>query len=399
MKTEKDIAKIFSEIELNLIDEIKRHLKTHTKDVLIENLDWKTFQTQQLHQLILFTKEYKDKYPNLYKKINQEIVEILKDSYNLGLEEQQKIILKAILKDTHVNPSESLLSKLKNIEGNTLKDKSRIILKNNYNLFSINERALNSLIKDMTSGILEVESTILKKLDEEYRNIIFKSQLYSQSGTKSLYESIDVASKNFLENGINNVIYKNGNHVNIQSYIEMAVRTGRKQAYFYGEAQMRDEWGINKVQVSQYGACSQTCLPWQGRIYIDDVYSTLKPTILTPYQFLSEAISAGLFHPNCRHTMSTFFEGINEEYIPMNTSQIYENNLLEEKQRYIERNIRKYKRLEIGSLDFKNIEKYKNLREKWENELNKLLKDNSNLRRDEWREGNQEIDRLLSSSL
>jgi len=31
------------------------------------------------------------------------------------------------------------------------------------------------------------------------------------------------------------------------------------------------------------------------------------------YPLLSIAIRNGLLHPNCKHTLSTFFEGINED--------------------------------------------------------------------------------------
>lgn len=55
----------------------------------------------------------------------------------------------------------------------------------------------------------------------------------------------------------------------------MALRTAATKAYMQGEARKRDEMGIDTVLISQYGACSETCLPWQGRVYIDDVWGTL----------------------------------------------------------------------------------------------------------------------------
>ena len=41
-----------------------------------------------------------------------------------------------------------------------------------------------------------------------------------------------------------------------------------------GEAQKCERMGIDTVLVSQYGACSDTCLPWQGLVYIDDVWQS-----------------------------------------------------------------------------------------------------------------------------
>ena len=44
-----------------------------------------------------------------------------------------------------------------------------------------------------------------------------------------------------------------------------------------------------------------------------------------------------------------------------------QNYVIEQKQRYNERQIRKYKRLELGSTDDGNIEKYHNKRIQWQN--------------------------------
>ncbi len=33
------------------------------------------------------------------------------------------------------------------------------------------------------------------------------------------------------------------------------------------------ELGYDTVLVSQYGGCSKTCEPWQGQVYIDDVFT------------------------------------------------------------------------------------------------------------------------------
>lgn len=398
MKTEEDIAKIFSDIELDLIDNLKRHIKTHSKDVSTAGFDWSMWQTEQLYQLVLFNKEYKKRYPEYFKEVNKQIREIIKESYVLGLQDQDRIILKAILKGANVSPSKTNKKRLEKVVGSTTKQKAKKLIQQT-SFFVPNKRALNALLDESMTGIITGEQSILRKMDDVYKDIIFKSQVYSQTGTKTLYQCVDEASKDFLNAGINNIIYKNGAHVNIQSYAEMSIRTARKQAYMKGEAQARDEWGINTVQVSQYGACSNVCLPWQGKVYIDNVYSSYKSTEIPKYPLLSDAISGGLFHPNCRHTMSTFFEGINEEYIPMNTAEVYENSKLEEKQRYMERNIRKYKRLELGSLDTENKKRYGQLKEKWEKNLRKLVKDNKQLRYDEWRTSNQEIKRLLSESL
>lgn len=63
----------------------------------------------------------------------------------------------------------------------------------------------------------------------------------------------------------------------------MALRTAATKAYMQGEARKRDEMGIDTVLISQYGACSETCLPWQGRVYIDDVWGSVWKASQTQY--------------------------------------------------------------------------------------------------------------------
>ncbi len=86
-------------------------------------------------------------------------------------------------------------------------------------------------------------------------------------------QAIDEATKDFLSSGINCVRYKNGRQVNIASYSEMAIRTANKRAMLVSEGDVRKTFGIHTVRISKHGACSETCLPWQGKVYMDDVWS------------------------------------------------------------------------------------------------------------------------------
>ena len=119
-----------------------------------------------------------------------------------------------------------------------------------------------------------------------------------------------MATEEFLRKGIDCIEYKDDKRVNIASYVQMALRTAATRSYLQGEAKGRDELGIDTVLVAQYGACSNTCLPWQGRVYIDNVWGSWngeregdrgKSRDGNWYVLLSVAIKNGLFHPNCRH--------------------------------------------------------------------------------------------------
>lgn len=59
---------------------------------------------------------------------------------------------------------------------------------------------------------------------------------------------------------------------------------------------------------SRQGGCSK-CAEYIGKIFIDDVYSGGTQSD-GDYPLLSTAIEGGLFHPRCKDSTSTYYEGI-----------------------------------------------------------------------------------------
>lgn len=124
--------------------------------------------------------------------------------------------------------------------------------------------------------------------------------------------------------------------------------------------------GIHTVKVSSYGACSKLCQPWQGRVYVDDVYSggTAKEAEELHLPLLSTAIQGGLFHPNCRHHLSTYYPGTQndddgdprDKAHPVQYDAPYEHPPLERQHRINQLEIQKQKRIALGSMDPTNIE-------------------------------------------
>lgn len=153
----------------------------------------------------------------------------------------------------------------------------------------------------------------------------------------------------------------------------MALRTTSTRATLQGKSRRYAEMGYDTVLVSQYGMCSETCLPWQGRAYIDDVFRNWdgekngemgKSKYCGKwFTLLSAAIKGGLFHPNCRHSMDLYVDG---KPLPgaVDNSESERLYKLEQKQRRLENEVRKIKRKAEGFSDPDNIKKAsKELRE------------------------------------
>ena len=356
MATEYDIVRAFQRIEEDLISSMKRNLSRHIKEEKKEGFNWTMWQAEQLNSL----KEFKKQNPELFKKyfstINDDIEEVLKKSYESGQTEQEKLILETLKK------------------GKSKKTKS--------SFFKINDRKLKALIEEAQSGISKASSSILRYTNDKYRKIIFNAQVYANTGAGTPEKAIDMATKDFLAAGINSIEYSNGARVNIASYAEMAINTASKRAYLQGEGAKRDEWGIHTVLVHNRGGGCPFCSKYQGRVFIDDVWSggTEKESKETGYPLLSSAIAGGLYHPNCKDKHTTYFTDIDSKPTPPTEEELEikkQNYIKDQKLRNIERNIEKYKRLELGSIDPDDVEKYHNKRLAWQ-EYKKRFKKDSN---------------------
>ena len=177
----------------------------------------------------------------------------------------------------------------------------------------------------------------------------------------------------------------------------MALRTTSTRAKLQGAAKRFAELGYDTVLISQYGGCSETCEPYQGKVYIDDVFTIWNGERSGDFgksnycdkwfMLLSVAIRGGLFHPNCRHTMGQYIEGLTKIPQPIPAEKIREQRELEEKQRAMERKIRALKRKVEGTQDEKKVKEYKRKLREEQGKLREFIKEHDDvLRRDYSRE-------------
>ena len=359
-----DVVGAFQEIEMELIKSMKRNMKRHIGEEIQEDINWTQWQAEMLNGLAQYKYENADKLQGYYSTINDNIEELIRQAYKLGETEQEIEILKAIQEGFKTN-------KVDTLQGS---------------FFKLNKEKLNALIKSVLYDFEMAESAILRMADDVYRQTIFKAQMFYNSGASTLWKAVDMATKDFLSAGLNCIEYRNGARVNIASYSEMAIRTANKRANLMGSANKREEWGIHTVKISSHNSACPMCIQWQGKVYIDDVYGkgTKVESKITGYPLLSVAVKGGMFHPNCKNGLSTYYEGISnppKKPTKEEKEEMSRRYNLEQRQRECERNIRKYKRLEAGCIDADNMKKYTEKRMQWTNEYNNLIADNSDVLR------------------
>lgn len=264
--------------------------------------------------------------------------------------------------------------------------------------FRMSDERMTALLNEMQQANEQSERAALRYMNDVYRKTILRTAAAMQAGGQTLQQATDAATRDFLDQGIACIRYRNGRRVNISTYAEMALRTAGIRAMLMGEAAQRERLGLDTVLVSQYGACSKTCLPWQGLVYIDDVFQPYHGP-RTPggtygvsrngrqYPLLSVAMQGGLFHPNCRHTLSTWVEGVSTRPRPMDKAKVEAAAQLEAKQRALERSVRKAKRQAAGLCDPAAAKAARARVRAAQKELRDFVADHGDvLRRNVWRE-------------
>lgn len=371
MASEYDVVGAFQDIEMELVKSMRRNMKRHIGEEFQEGINWSQWQAEMLNGLAKYKEENASMLKGYFSTINQDIEDAIIEAYKTGESEQEIEILEAIRDGYKAD---------KTGKGTNAMQGS---------FFKVNEGKLNALIKATTEDMQKAESAILRMTNDVYRQTIFKAQMYYNTGAGSLWQAVDMATKDFLSRGINCVEYKNGSRVNIASYSEMALRTSNKRANLMGCAGKRMEYGIHTVKITAHNSACPLCIQWQGKVYYDDVYGEVTPAErrgFGDYPLLSEAVKGGMFHPNCKNGLSTYYEGINQppkEPTNEEKEEMVRRYNLQQEQRACERNIRKYKRLEAGSLDADNVAKYAEKKQQWIGKYNNLIAENPDVLRAE----------------
>lgn len=367
----KDIAKIFEEIELRLISSLKRNLKRHKAEEQRYGFEWSAWQAEKLKNMENFRRENLDIMNEYVDVIDDQTRQLMTEQFQEGQQQAQRSAQE--LSDEPITP---------------IPDK---------HFFGVNEKKMAKLMEDVTTIEKTAETAALRMTDDIYRQTLNRVQLAMGTGSMTLNEAIDLATKDFLDKGINCIVYADGKRVNIADYVRMVLRTTSTRAALQGAAKRFAELGYDTVLVSQYGGCSKTCEHWQGQVYIDDVFTVWEGE-KDEFQgksnycgewfwLLSYAVKNGLFHPNCRHTMTQYIHGRTQIPEPIPVEKIKEQRELEQKQRAMERKVRKLKRFAAGTCDPDTAKEYRRKLRQAQHELKAFVEEhNEVLHRDYDRE-------------
>ncbi len=200
---------------------------------------------------------------------------------------------------------------------------------------------------------------IIRKGNDLYRDVAIQagSQMFREADIFTRRQFSQMMLDDFAQRGIQSITYSNGRKMSIEAYSEMVGRTMSGHAAVQGSLNRYAEHGYDLVRVSAHFRACELCVPWEGKV--------LSTNGMNPdYESLDSAISAGLFHPNCAHSISPYIPGLSpdleirvskEEQALIDKYGYREAQKMAYKaqvqQRHIERQIRFWKKRELTALD------------------------------------------------
>jgi hypothetical protein len=203
---------------------------------------------------------------------------------------------------------------------------------------------------------------ILRAVPDAYRAIVARVSGGTLLGATTRRQAAQRALDAFAQRGITGFVDSAGRSWEIASYAEMAVRSATGRAAVQGHIDRLEALGQQLVIVSDSPLECPLCRPWEGEILaingapgphtlrLPDARQVGVTRAVHVAGSLPEARAAGLFHPNCRHSLSLYLPGVTTrpEAPPHPAGATYEDT---QHQRYLERQVRFWKRRAAAAMD------------------------------------------------
>lgn len=369
------IVKMYSELETELMVLLAKHFKINEEFI---NSDF--LRIQKLDEMGAFNKEVIDYISRYTKRSPSKIKKALKDVYNANIDfdtlrsayDNGKIL---------INPTEIL---------------------NDTTLVGIMRYAYNV----ETKRFIEISKLIESSVRKTYLDIVEKSYLATSTGVKSYGETIRESLNELANKGIKTLNYISKGEdgtTSIRSYdIEGTVRreilTATRQLSGNLNHELIELTESEYVKFSEHLDCRPTHYDWQGTIARKEDWKDIA----------DYGDVAGIYGINCRHYVEPYFQdvelddtitikdkdGNKKEYKVSNKLKEYSKDdtndsySISQKQRYLERGIRSWKRrreMSKANGDTDMLKKSKSKVKEWSDRLDRFT-DENDLRRDFTRE-------------
>lgn len=240
-----------------------------------------------------------------------------------------------------------------------------------------NREALRQYVEATLGRITEANGRILRDVQDAYRAIVAEAGLPGIiTGSATRQQAAQRALDRFADAGVSSFVDRAGRRWSIESYVEMATRTGSAQAQVAGTLDRYQADGRDLVIVSDAPQECGVCRPWEGKV-LSITGASPQGTRLSDGAVvagsIAQARNAGLLHANCRHSLGAYIVGLTPRF---GHTADPEGDRLRQQQRHLERGVRKWKRREAAALDPQAKARARRHRQQWEQALGEHVESN-----------------------
>lgn len=313
------LVELYSQVESDIIADMAKRISKY--DYFVSSVEWQKKKVEEMgaiHNEIL--KKLRDE-TNLS---NNKLVFLMKEAGVKTLDYDDKVYRKAGYVLTPLNASPALQSVL--ITG----------LKHTNNLFT------------------NLTKTTAKNGSKQFSDALDRAYMQIVSGAFDPNTAIKSAIKSIAAKGLDSVNYSTRTDT-IEVAVRRAVMTGINQTCGKLQEARADEMESDLVEVTAHSGARPSHAEWQGKIFSRSGKHGKYPSLKEETGY---GTASGLKGVNCRHDFYPFIEGVsksaysNKELDKLEEKKyIYNGKEMNEyevtqKQRYIERQIRRWKREE-----------------------------------------------------
>jgi hypothetical protein len=223
---------------------------------------------------------------------------------------------------------------------------------------SVVDRLARALVQETGA----THARILRTGLDVYRQVVAEASAAPLLGAQTRRQAAERALAKFADRGVTGFVDRSGRAWNLTSYVEMATRSAVGRAAVQAHDDRLAAAGIDLVMVSDSPEECPLCKPWEGKILrregppgpsVEEIEHATEDDRMVRVRVagsLPEAKAAGLMHPNCRHSISIYLPGVTKP-LPPKTDRTRASYEQSQQQRYLERQVRAWKRRAAGAID------------------------------------------------
>ncbi|GAA3705439.1 hypothetical protein GCM10023081_46840 [Arthrobacter ginkgonis] len=206
-----------------------------------------------------------------------------------------------------------------------------------------NTGAVAAITQDVVGRLDPMRFQIKRAIADLYQQVVTQTAAQVTTGVLTRREASRMVLNRLAKQGITGFVDKSGRRWEMGAYAEQAVRTASMNASLQGHVDKMYDLGVDTMIVSDAPEECKICRPWEGRVLSISGHTrgTLKDGRVVKGS-LAEAKGDGLFHNNCRHSLSIYLPGITKG--PGRDTADPAGQELRDQQRGYERAVREGKR-------------------------------------------------------